>query len=71
MNVKAFYVIDNYRNWVKPRDVVWEYKGDDLGIAQEDSWMHQMKFKAVTRNRDGSGPFFTVPAAVLDPLTIN
>lgn len=69
MSVKTYFVTEAYRNWVQPKDIVREFKGDDCGIAKEDSMLHGGRFVAVTRNRDGSAPFFTVPEYCLDPLT--
>lgn len=71
MSIKSYYVIRAFKRRVALTDIVFEYTGDDHGIAKEDTFTYEIPFKALTKNRDGSGPFFTVPEACIIPLTMH
>lgn len=45
---------------------VYDYHGIDYGLRREDEQMTGIAHNVVTLEKDGSGPFFTVPVTYLE-----
>lgn len=52
-------------NKVKEGDTVYLYRGPDYGLTSMDSLLMGEEYIAVTLNKSGSNPFFTMPRADL------
>lgn len=49
--------------------VVYEFKHDDFGLAQQESRLVGVPFISVTLREDGAYPSFTIPVEYLHELT--
>lgn len=65
MSVKAYFVTQSYKSFVKEKEFVREFLGNDYGLAEHDSLIKGQPYKAVTKSRDGYGSFFIMPEEYL------
>lgn len=54
--------------YAKVGDVVYDSRGHDYGLASDDTRFSGQEHISVTRNADGSHPFFTIPKSHLEEV---